>query len=260
MTDPKGSVPGAANTTLTPSHIQQKEFRVSRFGGYKMRDVDEFLDEVTDSMTALTAEVERLRQRGGSPPVVGVPDLDDTARQSDEIIGRAREQAARIVAEARQAVATSTGDAASPQGRAAVAGFLSEEREFLQSLAGLVQRHAETVKEMARAARDASATKAPDAAEAPVAGETGAAPAPEAEPATDTAGDEIESGASAQHPVDAATDAAQPGEQGSTVRIPTAETPIRVEEPSPAIAARPDPAKRAEGDTDSLRELFWGEE
>jgi DivIVA domain-containing protein len=243
MSDPRGPVPGAADKMLTPSHIQQKEFRVSRFGGYKMRDVDEFLDEVTDSLTALTAEVERLRARAGSSPVVGTPDLDDTARQADEIISRAREQAARIVAGAREGSAASTGGAALPQGRAAVAGFLAEEREFLQSLAGLVQRHAETVKEMARTARDRSATSVPEAAGAPVAaGETGA-----------------EAGETPAVPPEAATSIGA-SEEKATVRIPKAEAPVRVEEPSPAIAARPDPAKRPDAESDSLRELFWGEE
>jgi DivIVA domain-containing protein len=37
----------AAPSRLSPADIQQKEFRVSRFGGYKMRDVDEFLDQIT---------------------------------------------------------------------------------------------------------------------------------------------------------------------------------------------------------------------
>ena len=37
--------------------------RVSRFGGYRMRDVDEFLDQITESMTALVEENERLRRR-----------------------------------------------------------------------------------------------------------------------------------------------------------------------------------------------------
>ena len=45
----------AAPSRLSPADIQQKEFRVSRFGGYKMRDVDEFLDQITDSFTALTS-------------------------------------------------------------------------------------------------------------------------------------------------------------------------------------------------------------
>ena len=40
--------------------------------------------------------------------------------------------------------------------RAAISAFLAQEREFLQSLAGLVQGHAESVKGMARDARDAA--------------------------------------------------------------------------------------------------------
>ncbi len=35
----------ATRSRLTPIDVQQKEFRVSRLGGYKMRDVDEFLDQ-----------------------------------------------------------------------------------------------------------------------------------------------------------------------------------------------------------------------
>ena len=37
-----------------------------------MRDVDEFLDTVTDSMSALVAEVDRLR-KGAPAPMVGLP-------------------------------------------------------------------------------------------------------------------------------------------------------------------------------------------
>ena len=151
----------AAPTRLTPADIQQKEFRVSRFGGYKMRDVDEFLDQITDSFTALTADVDRLR--AGAAPVVGTPDLGDVARQADEIIARARAEAARILAEARATAATgSTASPDGPQERAAVTAFIAQEREFLQSLAGLVQEHAETVKGMAKSAR--SGPEAPAAA------------------------------------------------------------------------------------------------
>ena len=35
--------------TITPADIQRQEFGVSRFGGYRMRDVDEFLDRLTAS-------------------------------------------------------------------------------------------------------------------------------------------------------------------------------------------------------------------
>ena len=99
--------PSPARTMLGPLDIQQKEFRVARFGGYKMRDVDEFLDTVTDSMSALVAEVDRLR-KGAPSPVVGAPDLADVSRQADEIIERARTEAARIVAEAKVQGSAST--------------------------------------------------------------------------------------------------------------------------------------------------------
>lgn len=87
--------------TITPLDIQQKEFRVSRFGGYRMRDVDEFLDKLTEVVSGLTEENARLRRQAGAEPVVGSPDLDDVARQADEIIQRARDEAARIDTEAR---------------------------------------------------------------------------------------------------------------------------------------------------------------
>ena len=91
----------APSSRLTPMEIQQKEFRVSRFGGYKMRDVDEFLDQITDTFSEMSAEIERLRA-GGAAPVVGSPDLDDVSRQADEIIARARAEGA-VVAGAPEA-------------------------------------------------------------------------------------------------------------------------------------------------------------
>ena len=46
----------AASASVTAADIQSKEFNVSRFGGYRMRDVDEFLDQITESMTKLADE------------------------------------------------------------------------------------------------------------------------------------------------------------------------------------------------------------
>src|SRR2546429_548154 len=60
-----------AGATITPLDIQQKEFRVSRFGGYRMRDVDEFLDRLTEVVTGLTAENARLRRQAAAGPVAG---------------------------------------------------------------------------------------------------------------------------------------------------------------------------------------------
>ncbi len=145
-----------ATTAGTPAHvlsplaIQQKEFRVSRLGGYKMRDVDAFLDEVTEAVGAMQAEIQRLRSQPGAP-VLGTPDLDDVARQADEIIARAREEAARITTGAHATVAAAV-VAGSSEGEA-VRPFLTQERAFLQDLAALVQTHAESVKSMAKAAR-----------------------------------------------------------------------------------------------------------
>ncbi len=160
------SAPPPSPRSITPLEIQQKEFTVSRLGGYRMREVDEFLDELTGSVQALTSDLERLRKRAGASPVVGSADLDDVNRQADEIIQRARDEAAAIVAEARERAASIAGAAAaeatavagSDQEREAVNAFLRQEKGFLQSLAELVQEHASSVKEMAKKARSATAT------------------------------------------------------------------------------------------------------
>src|SRR5687767_9247435 len=136
-----------AGRRITPLDVQQKEFQVARFGaGYRMREVDEFLDQVTDAMTALVAENERL--------VRGSSDRDP--------------------ASSRPSVPATTGDA----DRAAVEAFLRREKGFLQDLGGLVQEHAEELRSMVRAVRqDASAvaervTQEPAVNEAPEAART----------------------------------------------------------------------------------------
>src|SRR4030095_7028296 len=64
---------GAPAAKLSPTDVQQKEFRVARFGaGYRMREVDEFLDHVTDVLTTLIAENERLLRTAG-PRSSGAP-------------------------------------------------------------------------------------------------------------------------------------------------------------------------------------------
>jgi len=246
----------AAPSRLTPADIQQKEFRVSRFGGYKMRDVDEFLDQITDSFTALTSDVDRLRA-GGASPVVGSPDLGDVARQADEIIARARAEAARIVAEARTTAAASTSAAAptGPQDKAAVNAFIAREREFLQSLAGLVQEHAETVKAMAKSARSGS--------EAPAAAASG--------PGSSSTTEQAPSGSTGTAPAAAATASSPPPAsptpppaspeaseaKAEPTRVPESDDTVRIEEPATAGATRGE--AEPEGDR-SLRELFWGED
>jgi DivIVA domain-containing protein len=245
----------AATSAITPADIQQKEFHVSRFGGYRMRDVDEYLDQVTEAMTKLTEDNQRLRSSGGmaSAPSVGAPDLADTSRQADEVIARARAEAATIVQQAREQVVAGSVAGGADAGRAAVAPFLAQERDFLQQLATLVQGHAESVKGMAKAGRTqkpvVATPPAPIAAE--VSSEAPSAPAKapvadEAEEAEPPAAPEVETA-----PTPAPT---QP---------PQATQPIRVQEPATASVAAgeagDDEGGSAEGDR-SLRELFWGEE
>lgn len=250
-----------APTTITSADIQQKEFGVSRFGGYRMRDVDEFLDRVTESMTKLADENQRLRSATGLPvavvsPAIGAPDLADTSRQADEIIERARAEAAKIVQDAREAAVTAAGsptDAGTDAGRAAVAAFLSQERDFLQSLATLVQGHAESVKGMAKASRASRSSTTPVAASAPV-------PAPE--PVPPKTAQDVTPAAPATQPMPVIQPAASPEPSKST---PEAEAPtsIRVEEPATASVGAGDSDEdsgQSDGGDRTLRELFWGED
>jgi DivIVA domain-containing protein len=250
-----------ASTVVDPADIQQKEFNVSRFGGYRMRDVDEFLDQITESMTKLTEENERLRSATGLPaaPSIGAPDLADTSRQADEIIERARAEAAKIVQDARGKVAASgVSGAGTDAGRAAVAPFLSQERDFLQQLATLVQSHAESVKGMAKASRTKSPPASPTSAATPsLAPSAPATPAPVSR--------ETERSAS-QAPTSDATQPMPPVQHSPAPPQATgldATPPIRVEEPATASVGAGDPdedAGQSEGGDRTLRELFWGEE
>ncbi|MEO8423822.1 MAG: DivIVA domain-containing protein [Actinomycetota bacterium] len=261
-----------ASTVVTSADIQSKEFNVSRFGGYRMRDVDEFLDQITESMTKLGEENERLRSAAGLPvaPSIGAPDLVDTSRQADEIIERARAEAAKIVQDARgQAVPSGATGAGTDAGRAAVAPFLSQERDFLQQLATLVQGHAESVKGMAKASR----SKPPAAASPPAAPTLGtsppAPPAPEppsvspapAPESPRTGKSEAKVPASeATQPMPAVRPSPEPPESSGRDTKP----PIRVEEPATASVGAAgesdDESGQNEGGDRSLRELFWGEE
>jgi DivIVA domain-containing protein len=234
----------AAGATITPLDIQQKEFRVSRFGGYRMRDVDEFLDRLTEVVTGLTEENARLRRQAGAPPVVGSPDLDDVARQADEIIQRARDEAARIDTEARARASLSTAPAIASEGdRAAVKAFLAQERAFLESLAGLLQGHAETMKGMARNVRRPDRASTEDSG-APAATEPVARDEPP--PTAAVTRDEPDEG-----PI------VEVGDAEATQSLPAAEEPGELAQTRPTTSARG--TDRSDGDP-SLRELFWGEE
>ncbi len=237
-----------AGRRITPLEVQQKEFQVARFGaGYRMREVDEFLDQVTDAMTALVAENERLAR--GSSGLEPAP--------------------------SRPSVPTTTGDA----DRATVESFLRREKGFLQDLGGLVQEHAEELRSMVRAIRqDASAvaettTHEPAVTDSPAsAPPPGAAPAPEAAPQgeapdaslapqTEIAEGADATGTTAQATPDVPKDEGK-GEDRTTlagsanvITGAVADEPILLDEPEPARSGRPD-----EEEDGSLRELFWGEE
>jgi DivIVA domain-containing protein len=220
---------------VTPLDVQQKEFRVTRVGsGYRMREVDEFLDQITDTLTALVAENDRLRTSGGAVAAApaGKPGPSTTPSRTDP---------------------------------GAVDAFLQREKGFLQDLGGLVQAHAEELRSMIRAARSGpSVSDTPTEPEAPMAQIATAAPVAtpveesivEAEPVATgepTASDEIEQ--PTEPPASAVEDERDPG----TITRVVADEPIRIEEPEP----EPQPARSGRSDEkegDSLRELFWGEE
>ena len=158
---PEGTAGGGEAKRITPVDIQQKEFGLA-IRGYSERDVDQFLDEVTEEVARLYAENKRLREevefaRTSRLDVVG-------AGEAEALLRRAREEAGRLLAEARaRARASALDPATATSGRAtaaALAPFVAKEREFLQSLANLIQTHAEAVKDQIRRARDVAAQAA----------------------------------------------------------------------------------------------------
>ena len=233
------SAPGGR---ITPQEVQQKEFRVARFGaGYRMREVDEFLDQVTDAMSALVAENERLLQGSAS----GSP-----------------------------ASSRSSPPPADDAGRAAVDAFLRREKGFLQDLGGLVQAHAEELRSMVRDVRrdvagpvaavtpieEPSVESAPSSATEPK-------PSPDLPTTTAEPPDEIPSDSEAIGTAELVRPASDVPEDEIQRNDPeavegqsaetgvVAEEPIRLDEPEPARSGRSD-----EEEEGSLRELFWGEE
>ncbi|MGH2637113.1 MAG: DivIVA domain-containing protein, partial [Actinomycetota bacterium] len=214
---------------------QQVEFRLA-FRGYQERDVDAFLDRVTEDLSFYLEENQRLRSGaavGGpiAPPAAGE---DDARSEAEAIVARAREEAAAIVREAEQQAAAvrAAGGAVSGDPRAAVAPFLNREREFLQGLGSLVQTHAEEIKQMVLAVR-ARAKSAP-----PIPAEEG--------------------------PGHGVSEAASAAEIRQRLGEPESEEtrgsdPVILESATePAYSSEGAPA--GEGRERSLRELFWGED
>jgi DivIVA domain-containing protein len=232
---------GESGPRLTPVDVQQKEFRVS-FRGYNERDVDEFLDRVTEELQRYEAELMRLRsERASFDPAAF--DLDDETRR---ILAEARERADAIVREA-EARAAGIPTASAQDTRAVVAPYLNREREFLQSLGSLVQEHAQTIKTMVEEARR----------------RTEHAPEPWPRPAAQTpASVHAEPVASGQRPSEPAAAAAGPeATELETDASPTREDEVVVlsAEDGPTADERREDDRQPEG-ARSLRELFWGED
>ncbi|MGH2554864.1 MAG: DivIVA domain-containing protein [Actinomycetota bacterium] len=165
---------------ITPVDIQQREFRLA-MRGYNERDVDQFLDEVTEEVARLYADNKRLREEIEFNRTTRLPTTD--AAEAEAIIRRAREESARIIAEAGARASTmaaaadpgQSGGSPTPASGAPpteiLSVFLPRERAFLQNMANLIQAHAEGVKQDVRRVRDQIVRQSPadsaSAAQAP---------------------------------------------------------------------------------------------
>ena len=265
----KGSedAPAMGDARITPEEVQQVEFRLA-FRGYNERDVDAFLDRITEGLSATLEENERMRAGAGG----SLPGTSGSTAEAEVTLARARSEAEEILRRAREEAAgiRATAGIGSGDARNAVAPFLNREREFLQSLGSLVQTHAEEIKQMVMAIRERAETSAarpesvrPLASELPAADR---APAVEEEPSPPAA---EEMPAAAFEPASAAeirerlqaseppreivlpdeADAPEP-EVSQPVVVESATEPVFSTEGSPASERR----------ERSLRELFWGED
>jgi DivIVA domain-containing protein len=239
--------PTTGDARITPEEVQQAEFRLA-FRGYNERDVDAFLDRITEGLSSYLEENERLRSGTGRAPAAPAASGGDAdaivtrARaEAEEIVRRAHEQAAGI----RAAAEGGSGDA-----RGAVAPFLNKEREFLQSLGSLVQTHAEEIKQMVMAIRERDAAVRADR-DSPTADGPAATPPLAFEPASAA---EIRERLQATEPPMEITlpdedDTPEP-QVSHPVVVESATEPVFSTEGSPASERR----------ERSLRELFWGED
>ena len=249
----------ATGARITPEEVQQVEFRLA-FRGYNERDVDAFLDRITEGLSSYLEEIERLRPVAGRPlqAVAGsTGDARATVAQAraeaDEIVRRAHEEAAGIAA----AAGAGSGDA-----RGAVAPFLNREREFLQSLGGLVQTHAEEMRQMVLAIRErADASSMPDTARsaAPPTSMPDVRPSAETDAAARPEDLEPASAAEIRERLQATEPPVEIGPADEDDLPPDTAPPIVVESGTePVFSTEGGPA--AERRERSLRELFWGED
>ena len=196
---------------LTPAEIQQVEFRLA-FRGYNERDVDAFLDRITEELSSYLEEIDQLRSGAGGSP---------------------------RVAAASPSVGGPVPAGSGTDARAAMAPFLNREREFLQSLGGLVQGHAEEIKAMVLSLRAKAEAEARD-------------------PSTPSGAGTRDDGSAAQPP-------ATKTELHNAASIPSAtarpESVVLTDSAEPARAGESETvsAERPSGER-SLRDLFWGED
>jgi DivIVA domain-containing protein len=240
---------GQTKKRLTPADVQQKEFRVS-FRGYNERDVDEFLDLVTEELQRFETEMMRIRSERASLD----PSSSDVDAESKRILDEARARADAIVREA-EARASGIPTAAAGDTRAVVAPYLNRERDFLQSLGSLVQEHATTIKTMVEEARrrTESRVSTPAATEVVPASASEAGPEGASIPAT-------QESVAASAPVGDA--AAERGEaMPEAPDAATSEDVVVLSSVEPITTPAEDRGdEREAGGVRSLRELFWGED
>jgi hypothetical protein len=211
------------------------------------------------------------------------------AADANALLLEAREEAARILADARAQAASSQGEGGAstvaPGGAATLGPFISRERRFLQGLADLIQSHAEAVKQDLRRARGSAPVQGPgpEAPVSPPSDVPGPSEAVSDSPATDiqTAEGAIEEGGpqeSAEIVQEGGTQWTQYyGAPASAAQVShgamagddeIVDLTQESESPGAAISGdaestrNPGPAEPPEeDDTDrSLRELFWGED
>jgi DivIVA domain-containing protein len=231
---------------LTPVDIQQRVFRLA-FRGYNERDVDEFLDHVTEDLAALHEENKRLREQGGGG---GGENLEAARNQAETIVREAREHAARLIEEAG-------GQPAAAGGVAGLSSsFLLRERDFLQKLAHSVQDHAKWLKEEAQRQR----SSAPPVTTAPPRDKGGKGSGSAKKPrgsGSNAKGTSVEEATAAWGPPQQG--AAEPSPGLTREQAPGEADPLLAAWESAFTAEGPEAKSRKEGEP-SLRELFWGEE
>ena len=254
--------PAVGGGRITPIDVQQVEFRLA-FRGYNERDVDAFLDRVTEDLSSYLEENQRLRTGSVSVAPAATPEgVEAARREAEEILTRAREEAAEIVrrAEREAAAVRAAAGAGGGDARTAVAPFLNREREFLQSLGSIVQSHAEEIKTMVMTLR----ARAESPGAAAVVGSTASARAPEPaetlepESAPQSAPEPADLGAASVAEIrERLGEGEGEGEgEGDDTSVPAGDVVVDATEP----VYSPKGAQAGEGRERSLRELFWGDE